>query len=517
VLVSTLTVGPASAATYTVTNTNDNAGAGTLRTAINNANGSVGVADIIAFNIPGAGAHTITLTGALPAITDPVTIDGYTQGGAGYTGPPLIELSAAACGATGALDLRAGSSGSTIRGLVINRCPTRAIRIAGSSNNVIVGNYLGTDLAGTGAGPGNQVGVFIGGSATPQNGNRVGGTAPGDANVISANTADGIQIVGSSGPALNNVVQGNYIGTDAGGNADLGNTNTGVAIFGGADNNTIGGAAAGEGNVISGNNLFGVGISQAGTTGNLVIGNRIGTNAAGTAAIPNSQGVVILSSASGNTIGGGAGEGNVISGHAIIGVYIDGAGSNGNTVSSNRIGTDVAGTADLGNGLHGVQISTGASNNLIGGASGVGNVISGNDTNGVNILWTGTSGNRVAGNIIGLDVTGTVLLGNTAFGVAVAQGATGNIIGETGGGNVISGNGMAGVRIVDTGTSNNLVQVNSIGLDISGALPRPNSADGVILDSGAGAASGNTIGGWAGQRHLRQHRRGRRAPAHDGT
>ena len=508
-LLSCAAVGPAQALVFTV----DDAGDGvdttpgngvcraagnvcTFRAALMEANAFAG-ADTIEFAIGAVGSsQTITLTAELLAgtgITQPVTINGYTQGGVGYTGPPLIELSAAACGVNAALDLRAGSSGSTIRGLVINRCPTRAIRIAGSSNNVISGNYLGTDLAGTAPGPGNQVGVLIGGSATPQNGNRVGGTAPGDANVISANTADGVQIIGSSGQAINNLVLGNHIGTNASGNADLGNTNTGVAIFGGADNNTIGGSAAGEGNVISGNNLFGVAMSQAGTTGNRVEGNRIGTNAAGTAAIPNAQGAVILSSASGNTIGGAAGAGNLISGNALNGVYIDGAGSNGNTVSSNRIGTDVGGTADLGNGLHGVQISGGASNNVVGGASSVGNVISGNDTSGVDIL--GSSGNRVAGNLIGLDITGTVDLGNTAFGVAIAQGATGNSVGEIGGGNVISGNGAAGVRIVDFATSNNLVQLNYIGLDITGALARPNSAEGVILDSGGGAASGNIIGG----------------------
>jgi hypothetical protein len=302
ILLSVAAVGPAQAAIFTVDSTGDGSdstpGDGTcrapgnvctFRAALEEANALAGT-DTINFAIGAVGSsQTITLTAALLAatgITQPVTINGYTQGGGGYTGPPLIQLSAAACGANAALDLRAGSSGSTIRGLVINACPTRAIRIAGSSNNIIIGNYLGTDLAGTGPGPGNQVGVLIGGSATPQNGNRVGGTAPGDANVISANTVDGIQILGSSGPALNNVVQGNYIGTDATGNADLGNTNTGVAIFGGADNNTIGGTAAGEGNVISGNNLFGVGISQAGTTGNIVEGNRIGTNAAGTAAVP---------------------------------------------------------------------------------------------------------------------------------------------------------------------------------------------------------------------------------------
>jgi hypothetical protein len=122
-------------------------------------------------------------------------------------------------------------------------------------------------------------------------------------------------------------------------------------------------------------------------------------------------------------------------------------------------------------------------------------VISGNTLNGVDIVGAGVAGNRIDGNTIGLDVTGTVDLGNLAFGVAIAQGASGNIVGEAGAGNVISGNDMAGVRIVDQNTNNNLVQLNYIGLDVTGTLARPNSAQGVILDSGAGAASGNSIGG----------------------
>ena len=106
----------------------------------------------------------------------------------------------------------------------------------------------------------------------------------------------------------------------------------------------------------------------------------------------------------------------------------------------------------------------------------------------------GTSTNRVAGNIVGLDATGTADLGNTLVGVAVLQGATGNIIGEAGGRNIISGNDQYGVRIADGGTNNNLVQLNYIGLDITGAVALPNSADGVRLEAGV-AASGNVIGG----------------------
>ncbi len=276
------------------------------------------------------------------------------------------------------------------------------------------------------------------------------------------NTVDGVQINGASGGAANNVVENNYIGVDVNGTAPLANLSTGVAVFGNNTNNVIGGTAANAGNVISGNDNNGVGISGAGTTGTRVEANRIGTNAAGTAAIPNLRGIEMLSSTSGNTIGGtAANAGNVISGNSNHGIFINGA--NTNTIQRNRIGTDAAGTADLGNAIHGIEVSNGSSGNLIGGAPADGNVISGNDVNGVNIINGGTSANRVAGNIVGLDSAGSADLGNTLVGVAVGVGATGNIIGEPGGRNIISGNDQHGVRIVDGGTNSNLVQLNYIG------------------------------------------------------
>ena len=494
---SCLAIGPADAAIFTVDSTGDGADSApgngtcrapgnvcTLRAAIQEANALAG-ADLINFNIAPAGAKTIVLGSVLPDITSVVIIDGTTQPGFGAT--PIIELNAAG-GGVNTLDLRSGSSGSTIRGLVINRAPGPAIRLFGTSNNIIVGNFLGTNLAGTAAGPGNQVGVYIGGVA---NNNRVGGPLDGDRNIISGNTVDGIQINGSSGGATDTVVENNYIGVDVNGTAGLGNTSTGVAVFGTNTNTVIGGTAMNAGNVISGNGNNGVGISGAGTTGTRVEANFIGTNAAGTASIPNLRGVEIIASTGGSTIGGAAADaGNVISGNTVHGILIS---NSNNTVQRNLIGTDAAGSAKIANGQHGIQIQSGASTNLIGGAPGVGNVISGNTLSGVNIIDAGTSANRVAGNIIGLDSAGTTDLGNSAFGVAVAAGATGNFIGEAGGRNVISGNTQAGVRIVDVGTDNNRVENNFIGVDVTGTLARPNLAEGVILDTG-GVATGNRIG-----------------------
>ena len=465
----------------------------TLREAIREANFVAG-ADLIDFNIPPAGAKTIILLSILPGITSVVTIDGTTQ--PGFLGAPffapVIELNAAAGGVTGLL-LDVGSSGSTIRGLCINRTQGAAIRITGSSNNVVAGNFLGTNALGSGPGPGNDVGVFVGFSGVTNN-NRIGGIVDADRNIISGNDIDGVQILNGGGTAANNLVQGNFIGLDVTGALDVGNGSQGVSIFGGTDNNTVGGNVPGARNVISGNDNTGVRITGAGTTGNRVQSNSIGTNAAGTAAIGNLRGIEVIGGSSGSIIGGALGTGNLISGNLTLGILI--SGSNNNTADRNLIGTDISGTLDLGNLQHGVQLGGGASNNVIGGVSGIGNVISGNNANGVDVVGIGTSNNRVVGNIVGLDINGVADLGNTLVGVAVGQGATANIIGEPGGGNVISGNDQFGVRIVDPGTNSNLVQSNHIGVDVTGSLARGNGSDGVRLEA-SGAATGNVIGGTA--------------------
>ena len=268
------------AATFVVNDTSDAADAAlngvcdatgpalcTLRAAIQEANFLAG-ADTINFNILPGGVQTIVLGAALPGISTVVTINGTTQ--PGYPGTPIIEINAALGGAN-TLSLNAGSSGSTIRGLVINRSSGRAIRIIGSSNNVIAGNFLGTNVTGT-AVLGNQIGVYVGGSVQPTNNNRIGGTTVADRNVISGSTADGIQINGGTGGAANNSIQGNLIGVDMNGTLDLGNGSQGVAVFtaGGFNtNNVIGGATPGAGNLISGNNNMGILIADMGTTGTI--------------------------------------------------------------------------------------------------------------------------------------------------------------------------------------------------------------------------------------------------------
>jgi len=159
------------------------------------------------------------------------------------------------------------------------------------------------------------------------------------------------------------------------------------------------------------------------------------------------------------------------------GVYLSGAGNN--TLTCSFIGTDVTGTVDLGNAVSGVRVDD-IPNNTIGGvAAGDGNLISGNELEGIGLWGAGASNNVVQGNTIGADVTGSVALGNGTSGIYIA-GGPGNVVGGAGAGNVISGN-TYGVMVRDATAVNNVIQDNIIGADASGTAPLANSSFGVTL------------------------------------
>ena len=159
------------------------------------------------------------------------------------------------------------------------------------------------------------------------------GTVTGARNVISGNNNAGVRISDSGTTA--NLVQGNFIGPDVTGTADLGNTGHGVIISGGASNNTVGGLVAEARNIVSANGRSGVFISNAGTTGNLVQGNFIGTDVNGTADLGNSGMGVLVLGASNNTIGGAStAAANAIAFNGGDGVAL---GSDGNAILGNSI------------------------------------------------------------------------------------------------------------------------------------------------------------------------------------
>ncbi|HEV7903867.1 MAG TPA: carboxypeptidase regulatory-like domain-containing protein [Pyrinomonadaceae bacterium] len=331
------------AQTITTSNTNDS-GPGSLRQAILDANASPG-AQTIDFNIPGAGVHTITPDSPLPGITDAVIIDGYTQPGAsanslatGSDAQLLIELDGTNANTDTALQLMGG--GATIRGLVINRFQG-GISVV-SNNNVVAGNFIGTDAAGT-AVPGN---INHGVNLALATNNIIGGATPEARNLISGNII-GIIFENNSDA---NTVQGNYIGTDKTGTFDLGNSNSGIYIYNGSDNNLIGGTTAAARNVISGNDAHGLHFDVPSVSGNIVQGNFIGTQADGTSALANAGNGIHLDAVGANIIGGtAAGAGNTIAFNGGRGIALTAAATTRVSIRSNSIHSNNGLGIDLGN------------------------------------------------------------------------------------------------------------------------------------------------------------------------
>lgn len=383
----------------------------------------------------------------------------------------------------------AAGAGNVISG---NNGPGLMIEGSGATGNQVLGNLIGANPAGTAAIGNMNTGVEI----ISAEGNIIGGTAAGARNVISGNGSDQSGGVLLSDGAANNQVVGNFIGTDITGAADVGNSLFGVRISNSSDDNTVGGTIAAARNVISGNNNDGVQLFDATTTGNQVLGNYIGLNAAGTAAIPNSSNGVNFNAAANNTIGGTAsGAGNVISGNSEAGISM-GGGASGNQVQGNLIGTNAAGTAALPNGI-GVGIS-GAPNTILGGmTSAARNIISGNLGSGVLMLGS-SAGAQVFGNYIGTNPAGTAALGNGGQGMNLSA-VTGVMVGGTasGAGNLISGNANEGIRLTD-GSISNTIQGNFIGTNSAGTAGIANSGAGIVITgSGALVNTNNTIGGTA--------------------
>ncbi len=346
--------------------------------------------------------YRFTPASTLPGIDDSLILDATTQ--FQFAGAPVVELDGGiASGGVVVNGLSANAGGNQIRGFTINGFSGDGIHLnSGADGNIIQGNHIGTDISGTLAIANAEEGIEV-----RSNTNLIGGANSGDGNLISGNTAYGISITQTT--ATDNVVQGNKIGTNLAGDAALPNGNSGIIVLAGASNNLIGGAAAGEGNLLSGNGWGGVEFQDNGTSGNRVLGNRIGADASGRAPLGNGAfGVGFWQGAHDNIIGGAAaGEGNLISANSHSGVYISNVDSAGqatrnNIVQGNKIGTDVDGAnpnGDMGNQYNGVEVALGAMNNLIGGAlPGQGNLIMNNGT-GVAITG-GSAGNAILGNRI---------------------------------------------------------------------------------------------------------------------
>ncbi|WP_406700944.1 hypothetical protein V5E97_19320 [Singulisphaera sp. Ch08] len=368
-----------------IVTTDADSGPGSLRFVIEDVNADQ-IPTTIRFNIPGAGPHRISPVIELPVITYPVFIDGASQ--PGFQGEPLIEISGNRAGA-GVNGLRLAGGHSTVQSLVINGFGGIGLLLEGTGGNRVVGNRIGTDLSGTRS-VGNGDGVQI------QNitGNTIGGLTRAERNIISGNRGVGIYLVGSG--SVFNHVMGNYIGTDVTGTLSVPNFQ-GVVILGAAQN-LIGGDAPGMGNLISGNSSVAIQIFNDATvfngqpmfnppgvaTGNVIQGNLIGTDAAGTGRLGNAQGIFV-NDASGNLIGGSTpGAGNVIAGNRSIGIQILGDNATNNAILGNFIGTNRVGTRGLGNSF-GVFLYSSPGNFVAPASSPAGNVIRFNSSGGVSV------------------------------------------------------------------------------------------------------------------------------------
>lgn len=365
----------ASGAVFTVTTAEDNDDYAppakplmSLRTAIRLANTTAGF-DYIEFNIPaGGGVARIVLKPqpgggvCLPDILESVMINGYTQPGAmpntlavGNNALLKVEIDAGNTVAGYSRGLMILAPYCEVRGLIINNCLEAGIIMSTSYENVIAGNWLGTQADGTtpSAGRKNKAGIWV----TRSSRNQIGGPLPGDRNLLSGNWDVGLVIAGpmpsgSPGiPAEENLVLGNYIGTDYSGLAPLPNGRGGILIQG-CDNNHIGDGTAAGRNVISGNLEAGVKVvprlGGLSPTGNSIVGNYIGLAANGDLSatrikLGNTGSGILISNSVGTVVGAGLAtpptdaRANIIIDNGAFGVQVTGDTAKGNCIRGNQI------------------------------------------------------------------------------------------------------------------------------------------------------------------------------------
>jgi hypothetical protein len=515
---------------YVVTTTADG-GTGSLRDAITQINldtnhtlyasaGNPSVDEIdfaitAASDVAGGGTGFSTLTGvatitpqtSLPAITNAVLIDGYTQAGSSGNTNTFgsadnavlkVELNGAAAGNANGLVVFAPNS--TVRGLVINSFAGYGLYVGGaaSGNDWVYGNFIGVDPTGM-ANEGNQSGIVVDTTNNVTIGSKADGHDALERNLISGNGGNS-----GAGIFVNNsqsvTIQGNYVGTDATGSGQFNFVHNGdfnIKAYSDSNLNIIG-------NVVSGGAYFGILLSYN-TSQAVIQGNRIGTNAAGTQALgppPSGAAGIWVDGGCNNVLIGGVdtntpgaaltGAGNLVSGND-DGIKV--MNSNGITVQGNYVGTDLTGKYAIPNSNNGVG---GNSQNVtIGGITpGAGNLISGNALGGISI--GGSAGPvLIEGNTIGTDATGSYAIANSGgVGVSASSGVT--IGGTTGAArNVISGNTGDGVQI-GSGTGNAILG-NSIhdngGLGINLTSGANDSQAAPVLTAVSSSGAGTAISG----------------------
>ena len=467
---------------YVVTTTADG-GAGSLRYALQMCMTAAGP-HTIRFNLPASDAGYDATSGTwvirpatnLPMVMQSgVTLDGASQTAFGGDTNPLGPEVVIDGGGTVDYGLRVlNAANAVVTNLTICNC-TKGIQIYNSSSCRISGCYIGVNATATSAAA-NDIGLeFIAGSDNAV----IGGSTPADRNIISGNQHIGIRLLDVTGCT----VSGCYIGTDRTGTAAIPNYD-GMSMEGAVTNCTIGGTTEGERNLISGNTDYGLPLFGVGATGNVIIGNYIGTDVTGTAAIGNTYGVLFDDGSFGNRVGGDTpAERNVISGNVGYGVFFYNNGTHNNILKNNYIGTDHTGMAAVPN-TAGIIIDGISYQNTMDG-----NIISGNVQVGIGINITGSDGNVVVRNRIGVNAVGAPLP-NGMDGIRISQGPENTLIGgfpeEA---NIIAHNGGCGVYITNDNCRRHRISCNSFyengGLAIDLFEPGVNANDAGDGDDGA--------------------------------
>lgn len=467
-------------------------------------------------------------TSRLSSIITNTVINNYV--GTDATGTTALGNSNVGIEVSGFTNVQIGQAG---QGNLISGNSYNGIELDGADSVFVQANYIGTDKNGANAVANGGNGISLDGSSQ---GVVIGGSDASSRNIISGNSANGIQTLPQPyyglviQPSLNgkthkvkqlsqpkikstktpvksnkpkivattitNTIISNYIGTDVTGNAPLANAADGILV---ADVTNVQIGQPGQGNLISGNGFSGIhlttGFLNYGSTNIFVQSNLIGTNAAGTGSLPNQQGGIDLDqNAQQNTIGGSAaGTGNTVSGNDVVGIGLAGSQVLTNTVEGNYVGTDPTGATAVPNVGSGIFVGYSAQNNFIG-VPGVGNLVSGNSTVGIQFTSSGIS-NTVQNNYVGTNKAGTAALPNSQAGISLEAGSAQNIIGGAGAGNIVSGNNGNGIEINGNGTNANIVQSNFIGTDSTGNNAIPNQLDGVNVYLGQSNLIGGTANG----------------------
>jgi parallel beta-helix repeat protein len=278
----------------------------------------------------------------------------------------------------------------------------------------------------------------------------------------------------------NNKIVGNWIGLTNTGSAAAGNKTKGIVIQ--SPNNAVGGTSTTDRNVISGNTSLGIQLYTSAAQFNKILGNYIGINVAGTAAVPNTTSGIGIQGGIKNTIGGTtAGARNVISGNLQDGVVVNNP-SNDNIITGNYVGLNAAGSSAVGNGWYGIETSS--ARTLIDR-----NIVSGNKYSGV-VLWLASSNaSKVTNNFIGTDKDGKYAVANQWNGVDISSGSSNNLVQN----NLISGNWRSGVLSYQG--SNNTIDKNILGFAADRKTKLHNGLDGIRMSFTTGIRiTGNLIG-----------------------